>query len=629
MSGISGTQPFFGIVFFHFTPVLCYDFRKKGVVPIRLSLKIILIFSAMMLIALVLLSSFAVQTTVDGANAYTEMRFKNMATGIRRDLEQEIASMQLTLQDLTEDTTFMAALNQMVRDDTVEQEMAKKAAEVALNQLLSSPLVNIYYRVTFYNRDGVFLSSLTDKEDLLSSRTPAAAAAINRLSWLDEADQSADPVPLSLHRDIFTPSRRLDIYGFGEAVSYHGNPIGYLEIAARSDSLKRITDYTDESTICVEAVFDDGDPLFRSETADWTWPEDLPLDTLATVETGNGSSRTVWRSRINSVGLNLYISQNAAVSETGRSFLRGSIIRRALLILIPAVVLITAVSVGLTHSIGKLTKKVRHINAASVFRQDDETTRALLAPVVRPSDRETHELEQVFDRMMLRLRESTSNEMALREGTLQAQLNALQTQINPHFIYNTLNIISAKSMESGNYDVIEICDQFADMLRYSTDTRSRTATLAEEISNVRNYLMLAKARYEDNLDFIIDVPENLETVIVPKMTLQPLVENAITHGFDGTNVVRKLSVTGEIRGKNLVLEIRDNGTGFSDEMLKNLREKISEIEAGKVSIEESGGHIGLINTCLRLHYYSQGKMRVAIRNENGAVVTLFMPFGEK
>ena len=60
----------------------------------------------------------------------------------------------------------------------------------------------------------------------------------------------------------------------------------------------------------------------------------------------------------------------------------------------------------------------------------------------------------------------------MREGTLQAQLSALQTQINPHFVYNTLNIISAKSMESGNYEVIEICDQFAQMLRYATDTRS-------------------------------------------------------------------------------------------------------------------------------------------------------------
>ncbi len=139
------------------------------------------------------------------------------------------------------------------------------------------------------------------------------------------------------------------------------------------------------------------------------------------------------------------------------------------------------------------------------------------------------------------------------------------------------------------------------------------------------YLMLAKARYEDNLDFTIDVPENLSDITVPKLTLQPLVENAISHGFDGKNEQRRLSVTGQIRNAQLILEIRDNGTGFSEETLESLRSRIREIQEGSASIEASGGHIGLVNTCLRLHYYSHGKMHMAIGNDSGAVITLTMP----
>jgi two-component system sensor histidine kinase YesM len=589
----------------------------------------VLIFSVMMLLGLFLFSSYAINFSIEGANVMTESRFRNMAVSIRRDLEQEVDTMKMTLRELTDNTTFMSALNQMVRDDTEDQKMAKKAEGIALNQLLESPLVNTYYRVTFYTRDGLFLSSLTDKADTLSPRTDAAVAAIGTLSWLDEADASDDPVPLSLHRDIFTPSRKLDIYGLGVVVNYHGNPIGYLEVAARYDNLKRVTEYVDEPTIAIEAVFDDGDLLFSSQTGAWTWPSDLANDSFSTVTTDAGESRMVYRTYMDSVGLNIYISQNSSVAEAGRNGLRHSMISRALLIMIPTVLLIAVVSIGLTRSIRRLTRKVRRIGAASMFSQSDEGAKELLAPVTSPRDSEIHGLEMVFDRLMRRLRDSTSNELALREGTLQAQLSALQTQINPHFIYNTLNIISAKSMESGNYEVIEICDQFANMLRYSTDTRSRTATMAEEIDNVRNYLMLAKARYEDNLEYTVDVPENLNTITVPKLTLQPLVENAMTHGFNGLNVKRNLAVTGEVREGYLILEIRDNGTGFSDEMLQSLRDRIREIEEGKVSIEESGGHIGLVNTCLRLHYYSQGKMRVSIRNENGAVITLSMPFGEK
>ena len=79
------------------------------------------------------------------------------------------------------------------------------------------------------------------------------------------------------------------------------------------------------------------------------------------------------------------------------------------------------------------------------------------------------------------------------------------------------------------------------------------------------------------------------------------------------------------RPETLSIKIQDNGNGFSEEMLRALRDRIREIEAGKVSIEESGGHIGLINTCLRLHYYSNGQVHVSIRNDGGAVITISMP----
>ena len=104
-------------------------------------------------------------------------------------------------------------------------------------------------------------------------------------------------------------------------------------------------------------------------------------------------------------------------------------------------------------------------------------------------------------------------------------------------------------------------------------------------------------------------------------------ENELTHGFNGINIKRVLAVSGYVLADTLVLEIRDNGTGFSEEMLKSLHYRIHEIEDGKVSIESTGGHIGLVNTCLRLYYYSKGAMRVAIGNDNGAVITMTFPAG--
>ena len=594
----------------------------------KLSVKMVLIFSAMMLVGLLILSSYAASVSVMGATAFTEARFRNMSTSIERAVQQEVSMMEMTLRELNENTTFMAALNQMVRDDSEERKMGIAAGKSAINQLQHSPLVDTFYRVTFYTRDGMFLTTYVDAVDRDYKLTPGseeAKAAIDALPWLDEADESTDFVLLPLHKDILSAGRPVSVYGIGQQIRYLGKPLGYLEVARRNEDTAQVMKYIDDENVCLEMYFDDGDLLFQSQETAWTWPQDLARDCMTTVQLGDGLSRMVYHTRINSLGLHLYISQDGAISTESNAQLRSAMFRRAAYIMLPTLGLILLVSLGLTHSINRLTRKVRQVRADSVIRRDEETTRSLLSTVTSPGDRETYELEQGFNQLMLRLRESTANELSLREGTLQAQLNALQTQINPHFIYNTLNIISAKSMESGNLEVIEICDQFAQMLRYSTDTRSKTATMAEEIENVRNYLMLSKARYEDNLEYVIDVPENLNSITVPKLTLQPLVENAMVHGFDGKNVLRKLSVTGQIRDGRLILEIRDNGNGFSDEMLQSLRARIRDIEEGKVAIEESGGHIGLVNTCLRLHYYSQGKMHMDIRNDGGAVITMTMP----
>ena len=592
----------------------------------RLSTKLILILSAMMLSALLVLSNYAANTSVMGANAFTEARFHNMAVSIYRDIQQDYSMMQLTLEELTSNSTLMAALNQMIRDDSDDQKMAKAAEKAALQQLIQSPLVDGYQRVTFYTRDGVFLTVPPDKDISLTYGSPQAAEAISAFPWLDEADASDSFCVLAPHRDFFSRRQDAMVYGIVQKVSYHGKVIGYLEIAKGADQLNRIMDFVDNADVLVQVYQEGGALLFSSTGESLDWPDTLAQNEYTRITPENCETEyLVYHTLMERGGLHLVIAQDAHLQDMQNYGLRRNMFLRALYIMIPTGLLISLVSLGLTRSTRKLTRKVRQIPISSMLKTSPGALSELAETVTSPTDRETHELEQVFNAMMLHLREAASAEMALREGALQARLSALQTQINPHFIYNTLNIISAKSMESGNFDVIEICNQFAQMLRYSTDTRSQTATMAEEIEFVRSYLMLAKARYEDNLEFSIDVPENLGDITVPRLTLQPLVENALNHGFDGKNVLRRLSVSGHIEDGLLVLIIRDNGTGFSGEMLQSLRSRIRAIEEGTVSIESTGGHIGLINTCLRLHYYSKGAMRIAIGNDNGAVITLTMP----
>ena len=595
----------------------------------RLSVKMVLLFSAMMLVALLVLSSFAVSISLEGSRVMTEARFRNMAVSISKAMQQEAGMMELAVEELINNSSFMSAVNQLDRDST-DQKMDLAARNAATQQLMESPIAESYFRVTFYSRKGKFVTSRADKDQDLISGSEEAAEIIGAFPWLDAADETDGIYVLAPHNDFLSPQGDMPVYGIVQHVDYHGRAIGYVEVAQVTSNIGRVMTYVDDAAIFVQTVFDSGQLLYSSVDETYAWPEEVEEGALTRLclEEG-GAEYDVYAVRVGDLPLRLIIAQNAEEIDRNENFIRASFRKRALIIAAVTLALIIFLSYNLTSSMRRLTRKVRQIPAERLLDSGADNMPALTGVVTSSADRETRELEQVINTLMLQLRKKAATEMTLREGTLQAQLNALQTQINPHFIYNTLNIISARSMESGNFDVIEICDQFAQMLRYSTDTRSRTASMAEEIDNVRNYLMLAKARYEENLEFSIDVPENLGGITVPKLTLQPLVENALNHGFDGKNVKRLLTISGKILGGYLILEIRDNGTGFSEEMLKSLRGRIREIEEGKVSIESSGGHIGLVNTCLRLYYYSKGAMRMAIRNEDGAVITLTMPCGEK
>ncbi len=255
---------------------------------------------------------------------------------------------------------------------------------------------------------------------------------------------------------------------------------------------------------------------------------------------------------------------------------------------------------------------------------------ALTVTVTSPHDQEIHKLESTLNRLMTKTRSATMGEMAMQEGAWQARMNALQMQINPHFIYNTLNIISAKGMECGSEEIIDICDQFARMLRYSSDLRSKTASLGEELQNARCYLQLVKVRYEDQLHYVIDVPENMNDLILPKLTLQPIVENALTHGFAGRTDPREVRILGQMESGMLLLTIRDNGNGFSAESMQRLRTAFHQMEQDFTRfVAEGGEHLGLINTYLRLLHASKGAIRMQMHNDCGAVISLTLPINQE
>ena len=345
---------------------------------------------------------------------------------------------------------------------------------------------------------------------------------------------------------------------------------------------------------------------------------------LTEYHTEDGGKRLVISQQSNWLDLTIYVSLDYAIyDQLVKSLITRSVLI-ALAILGITTFLIVIEAFKLTNSIHKLTGKVKSLPAEKAWDHWDELAQDHM--ITSKNDAEIYELETVFNDLMMRLRTSLENELTMRECNLHAQLNALQVQINPHFIYNTLNIISAKSMECGNEEVITICNYFAKMLRYSTDLRNKTASLKDEIDHVHQYLALAKARYEDRLNYSIDIPEELETIVLPKLTLQPLVENALTHCNINVAHPIYIEIQGEATEKVVHISIRDNGTGFRPDILESLRHTIELIQKNNnFDAPEVGLNVGLPNTFARLFYHSKGTMQMRLYNDGGAVVELIIP----
>ena len=250
---------------------------------------------------------------------------------------------------------------------------------------------------------------------------------------------------------------------------------------------------------------------------------------------------------------------------------------------------------------------------------------------IKTSDDEIEALVCSYQRMIERLQEAMDREKRNSLLQLQAQFDTLQAQINPHFIYNVLNIISARGMSDDDESICEMCGSLAAMLRYSTNNQERYARIGEELVYLKQYFYLLKARYGEKLSFAVEVEDKVQAQIIPKMTLQQVVENSITHGFADSFERMHISIRGEMTGETgWRLVIRDNGAGFPPEKLAQVREQIARVRGDILhnanSIELKIGGMGLINVYARLFILYKDtlffEIESAPQGEHGAVATI-------
>jgi two-component system sensor histidine kinase YesM len=186
----------------------------------------------------------------------------------------------------------------------------------------------------------------------------------------------------------------------------------------------------------------------------------------------------------------------------------------------------------------------------------------------------------------------------------EAQINALYSQIRPHFIFNTLNMISLLIRSGKDEIAIDNIDKLSDILRCMTHF-NKEITLEEEINLLNSYLSIQRNRYNDRLEYVIDIDKRLYSYIIPALTFQPIVENTIIHGCEKSRDKTKIKVYSLLQDDYLIFCIEDNANGMNEETLKSLREKVYNLEcndkaSSKRDSPDNRNGIGLVNVNKRI-----------------------------
>lgn len=228
-------------------------------------------------------------------------------------------------------------------------------------------------------------------------------------------------------------------------------------------------------------------------------------------------------------------------------------------------------------------------------------------------------LEALFDK-----RES------LRLSVEQSKYLALQNQINPHFLYNTLDAIRGDVLMAGLENISDTIEALSTYFAYSISNLEQYATLSEELRNVQAYITVQKYRFGETLQFSIiyeEGRERLQNLYIPRMVLQPIVENAVYHGLEIRNKRGSIQLRIQLTRKTMIIDIVDDGVGMSQKAVEVLNLKLTHAEAGLGNAEQKKKGIALVNvnSRIKLLFGNEFGMYVYSNEGVGTDVKLTLP----
>jgi two-component system sensor histidine kinase YesM len=245
---------------------------------------------------------------------------------------------------------------------------------------------------------------------------------------------------------------------------------------------------------------------------------------------------------------------------------------------------------------------------------------------VKMPDNEIGQLADSYNSMNEYLQEVLNRLIDKEKMVQRVEMRVLQEQIKPHFLYNSLETISYMACEAGADKVYSALETLGSFYRNFLSKGDREIPLKREIQIIRDYLSIQKLRYGENINDEYDIDESVLEIMIPKLILQPLVENSIYHGIRVKGEPGLIKISAKREGNNLEVRVHDTGVGMSEEQIKN----ILDGENGEENEEEEAlSGFGLKGTIRRIRYYCKADDAIRIISEEGEYTEIVLKLNIK
>lgn len=498
-----------------------------------------------------------------------------------------------------------------ISDREVQSSYVLNARTTLSNGLNTEYILKNSYRTVFYNQLGDLVSSFNAKE----ARQVSTDFDLGTISYLERAVQAkGKTVLIGAHTDEWGRTDGPEVYSVMKALQ--GYQMGFLEVENTIESLSTLAVAAPGAEFVIVA---NGEEVMYSSNGDYSDTESLrSLCEKAESEEEKTSGMLVSRSSSEEFDLSVIAYIPEIAEGDGREAILITAMAAAIIAFGVCLLLIILWSYILTKSIRELRGVIEQTSLENLDIQAIETDYGL---------DEVRTLANSYQAMTKRLSQAVNSEKRALMLQMQAQFDALQAQINPHFLYNVLNIISGRGIENNDDMICDMCGALASMLRYSTNNKERYVKTEQEMNYLENYLYLLKARYGDKISFDVSIDSAVRDKLLPKMTLHQFVENILAHAYGHSDRRMIIQVIGTMYSDHWEIRVQDNGEGISEEKLREIREKIKNVRKNlenRGGMEMEIGGMGLVNTYARCFLLYHDALIFSIRNlpSGGVEVTV-------